>query len=438
MKTTTGSLIKRGSNYYCFWRIKGKAFCKALRDEAGQAISQKADAERAKTKLMEIVGKQNRVEALRTIQHAIDDTQTDIAELEAARNPDMTLKLAWNAFERSPRRDDCSESTLKQYGYKWGQFLKWIECEHPAKMTLRDVDSKTAEDYMASLNHGKIAPATYNFNLMALKYVFNVLKDDARLAVNPWEGVKRKIKISNTRRELTVDELKKVCQSATGELRVLLCIGVYTGLRLGDCATLRWCEVDMRRNLIRRVPNKISRKNPKTITIPIHPVLHDTLAETPGSERGEFVLPKTADIYLNGSPPIISRAIQKHFKSCGIKTTRPSTTNRAIVEVGFHSLRHTFVSICRESGAALSVVESLVGHNSVDMTRYYTHTSELAAANAIALLPAVTGDMDSPRPATRTPAQILRDVRAIAKSMTVANLKTKRAELLALLSNENQ
>src|ERR1039458_7716449 len=183
MKTTTGSLIKRGSNYYCFWRIKGKAFCKALRDEAGQAISHKADAERAKTKLMEIVGKQNRVESLRTIQHAIDDTQYDIAELEAAQNPELTIKLAWKAFERSPRRDDCSEATLKEYGYKWKRFLEWIEREHPAKMTLRDVDNKTAEDYMSSLNHGKLAPATYNFHLMTEKYIFSVLKDDARLTV---------------------------------------------------------------------------------------------------------------------------------------------------------------------------------------------------------------------------------------------------------------
>lgn len=435
MKTTTGSLIKRGNNYYCFWRIKGKAFCKALRDEAGQAISHKADAERAKTKLMEIVGKQNRVESLRTIQHAIDDTQYDIAELEAAQNPDLTLKLAWNAFERSPRRDDCSEATLREYGYKWKQFLEWIEREHPAKMTLRDVDHKTAEDYMASLNHGKLASATYNFHLMTAKYIFSVLKDDARITVNPWDGIKRKTKISSIRRELTIDELKKVCQSATGELRVLLCVGLYSGLRLGDCCTLRWCEVDLRRNQIRRIPNKIARKNPKTVTIPIHQVLRAMLAEIPDNERGEFILPKTADIYLNGSRPLVTRAIQKHFGACGIKTTKANTNGRrASVEVGFHSLRHTFVSMAREAGAALSVVESLVGHNSVDMTRYYTHTSELAATSAVALLPGVMGDAETVKPAKCMPAEILRDLQAVLKSMTAKNWKTKKADALAMLT----
>ena len=45
------------------------------------------------------------------------------------------------------------------------------------------------------------------------------------------------------------------------------------------------------------------------------------------------------------------------------------TGTRAVVEVGFHSLRHTFVSLCRAAGAPLSVVEAIVGHASPAMTR---------------------------------------------------------------------
>ena len=37
--------------------------------------------------------------------------------------------------------------------------------------------------------------------------------------------------------------------------------------------------------------------------------------------------------------------------------TGPGTGKRAVVEVGFHSLRHSFVSICRESDVPLAVVE---------------------------------------------------------------------------------
>jgi integrase len=428
-----GSLVVRGRNFYAFWRVKdstgkSKAVCKALRDENGAAITTKPEAEKAKARLMEIVAKQDQVETLRSIQHKIDDTQADIQRLEDEKHPALTLNQAWTAFAKSTERHDCSKSTLREYEHKWIAFVEWMEREHPAIKTLCDVDKATAKAYMENLNCNKLAPATFNFHLMTLKYIFSVLKDEARFTVNPWESVKRKKNHPNTRRDLTIDELKKVCQSATGELRVLLCIGLYSGLRLGDCCTLRWCETDLRRNQIRRVPNKTARKNSETITIPIHPALRAMLTEIPANERGEFILPKTADIYLNGSRPLITRAVQNHFKACGIKTTKANTNlHRAIVEVGFHSLRHTFVSMAREAGAALSVVESLVGHNSVDMTRYYSHTSELAASNAVNLLPAVTGYM-AIIPAVRSRDELLRE---IIKGMTPKNLRDKALAMLA-------
>ena len=67
------------------------------------------------------------------------------------------------------------------------------------------------------------------------------------------------------------------------------------------------------------------------------------------------------------------------------------TGRRAVVEVGFHSLRHSFVSRCRQANAPLSVVEAIVGHSSPAMTRHYTHVGELAAAVAVGALPRVMG-----------------------------------------------
>ena len=71
--------------------------------------------------------------------------------------------------------------------------------------------------------------------------------------------------------------------------------------------------------------------------------------------------------------------------------------------MGFHSLRHTFVSLCRAAGAPLSVVEAIVGHASPAVTRHYTHTGEAAARASVALLPSVFGDA-TPGPARPAPA----------------------------------
>ncbi len=184
MKTTTGSLITRGSNHFRRWRYKGKAFCWVLRDELGQPITRKAEAAKAKDRLMEIVAKQSQVESLRAIQHEIDDKQVEIAALEAAKNPPLPLVQTWAAFLKSTERNDCGKSSLRQYQCMWDTFFAWMKRKHPDKTLLRDVDSKIAQGHLESLNHGRLAPATFNNRLLTLRYIFRVLKEEARLPEN--------------------------------------------------------------------------------------------------------------------------------------------------------------------------------------------------------------------------------------------------------------
>jgi integrase len=97
------------------------------------------------------------------------------------------------------------------------------------------------------IRHGAIkrvvSPAKYNGHLNVLHHVFKTLKDpkadDTWLKYSPLEVH------TQGRHDLTVDELKMICGEAVGEMKVLFAIGIYTGLRTGDCATLKWCEVDM-------------------------------------------------------------------------------------------------------------------------------------------------------------------------------------------------
>jgi hypothetical protein len=88
--------------------------------------------------------------------------------------------------------------------------------------------------------------------------------------------------------------------------------------------------------------------------------------------------------------------------------------------------------MAREAGAALSIVESIVGHSSASMTQHYTHTSELAASSAIGLLPNVTSDTATPpKPTGRTWRELLRET---IESMTTKNVREKKAAALALLA----
>jgi integrase len=441
MKKTTGHLLKRGDNFYVNWRFKGKAFLKVLRDENGNSITTERDAIKAKDKLMAPFAAGNEADALESIAGKLGGRKAELAKWEDEQHPPLSIGQAWSEFLASPNRPDSGNSTLRQYEFQWQAFADWMKEKHADALTLRDVTKEIAEEYASSLNHGRFSPSTYNKHLNLLTLVFRVVKHKAKLTGNPWESPKRggnlqrKRMITNSRRELTIDELRKICQTATGELQTLLALGIYSGLRLGDCATLRWGEVDLPRAMIRRIPNKTARRNPKPVIVPIHPILRDMLAVTPLDQRREYVLPEMAALYIHRTD-MVTDMVQRHFKACGITLHKPGTGTggkRAVIEVGFHSLRHTFVSLCRESNAPLSVVESIVGHSSPAMTRHYTHVGELAAGRAVALLPSVMSEA-TPEPTKRGQDEILRDVQTILKNMSAKNWREKKSAALAILA----
>ena len=435
MKHRTGHLFKRGTNFYVRWTVNGKVISKALRDDAGQPITAKREAGEAQQKLMAPFAVADEAAALESIVGKLEGRKAEIAKWEDEQNPALPINQAWTAFLASTNRPDSGKETLYQYDCQWSAFVDWMKEKHPDKLTLRHVTKDIAEDYAGSLNHGRLSPSTCNKHLNLLTLIFRIVKNKAKLTANPWEDIQRKRVVTNSRRELTIDELRKICQSATGELQTLLALGVYCGLRLGDCATLRWGEVDLPRGMIRRIPNKTARRNPKPVIVPIHPILREMLSATPLDQRGEYVLPEMAALYTHSICSVTDR-IQKHLKACGIKLHKTGTGKdgkRAVVEVGFHSLRHTFVSLCRESNAPLAVVESIVGHSNPSMTRHYTHVGELAAGVAVAALPSVMGNGEEAvksAPASETVTL----ARCLVKSITGANWREKKKALLGLLT----
>jgi integrase len=441
MKHRTGHLFKRGNTFYLYWRVSGKVFSKALRDDNGNPVTTKREAEEARIKLMAPFTVADETAALESIAGKLEGRKAELAKWEDEQHPPSSIGQAWSDFLASPNRPDSGKSTLRQYEFQWQAFADWMQEKHPDILTLRDVTKELAGEYADSINHGKFSASTYNKHLNLLALVFRVLKAKAKLTFNPWESPKqggclqRKRLISSSRRELTIDELRKACEAAKGELKTMLAIGLYTGLRLGDAATLRWCEVDLKRRLIQRIPNKVARRCPRPVSIPVHPVLANLLASIPAKERGDYVLPEMNALY-NRRTDMVTDMVQNHFKACGIKCHKPGTGmdgKRAVVEIGFHSLRHSFVSMCRAANAPLSVVQSIVGHSSPLLTGHYTHTGIEAAQSAVALLADVTCDA-APEPPKRGQGEVLRDVQAIIKSMTAKNWRQKKASLLALFS----
>lgn len=304
-------------------------------------------------------------------------------------------------LEEWPRYEDSTEAArlspkMRGSRYRaWRCFSTWMKSEHPDVGDARAVTRRMAEEYMSFFGRGRSA-MTYNLCVCSLRAVFRVLLGRDAEGSNPLDFVAPKPSDSHPRRELSADEVRRVVATAAdegGEWPQLVALGVYTGMRLGDCCRLSWDSVNLAQGVIRLVPHKTRRyARGRCVTIPIHEQLMAVLAATPPPNRTGFVLPCIADKYETARWRI-SKGLDRIFDGAGIvKSVMYEGRSRRTPSATFHSLRHSFVSFAANAGVPLVVVQAMVGHASAAMTRHYYHADESALRRAVNAIPAFGSD----------------------------------------------
>src|SRR5262249_51186630 len=232
-----------------------------------------------------------------------------------------------------------------------------------------------------------------------LRSLFVALETEAGLVANPWARMtSTKKSLGGGRRNLTMEELQKVLATAEGSIRHMIIIGLFTGLRLADVVNLRVENVEFnpfppntgpRPGFLVVKPKKTERVN-KVVEVPLHSSVAALLWDLKQKQREGFLFPEQQALHAE-DPSRVTILIQALFEKCGIKTTEEvgeAHRRRAIVRVGFHSLRHTFVTLCAKAGAPLHIVQKLVGHGNPMLTSdKYLHLDQGDKQAAIDSLP---------------------------------------------------
>ena len=320
----------------------------------------------------------------------------------------LPLADVWLEYVKSPKRNELAKATMESKQNVWMQFARWMEKNYLPVRDLGGVTPDMIAEYLACLRVSLCA-STYNSRVCVLREMFHVLAAKAGIEDDPWQGVRLRPDDSHSRRELTMSELNRLLEvSRTGcvrlkengdamnrELHVLLLIGIYTGLRLGDCCLLDWSQINIAEGVIQLIPKKTRRHHQRIVTIPVHPALGQALL--PAIEQSEQsnnrtilsgpVLPLIAETYRTTRWKV-SYFLSHIFREANI-TTSVSIEGRRhrTPEATFHSLRHTFVSFAANAGVPLHIVQSIVGHESTAMTRHYYHENLAALKSAVAAIP---------------------------------------------------
>ncbi|CAN5515207.1 hypothetical protein BH18VER1_BH18VER1_01360 [soil metagenome] len=161
----------------------------------------------------------------------------------------------------------------------------------------------------------------------------------------------------------------------------------YTGARLGDCANLRWKNVD----LVSAIPTirYTPQKGGKDVVVVVHPALGDFLLTLPTPATDDaFVFPSFAGRTISPLSKAFRQLMQRaHIEQRVIRERR--TNARSVNALSFHSLRHSFASALANAGVPEESRMALTGHATRDVHQGYTHHELAALRDAVAVLPRI-------------------------------------------------
>jgi integrase/recombinase XerD len=143
--------------------------------------------------------------------------------------------------------------------------------------------------------------------------------------------------------------------------KALLATLYAAGLRILEACKLRPSDIDSKRMVI-HVMGKGNKQRQTVLSSRLLNLLRDYWRAERPSKDGWLFPGNTPDGHI--SPGTVRTIFQEIAAAAGIKK-----------KISPHTLRHCFATHLIESGVDIAVVQEMLGHNSIQTTRIYTHIS---------------------------------------------------------------
>lgn len=208
-------------------------------------------------------------------------------------------------------------------------------------------------DYLATLT----ANSTRRARRSDIQVTFKTLLLAGVIGTDPSVALPKIRATRWTPRPLTDDEVQLLFDAADEEMRDMLTVALYAGLRASEIANLRAEQMERWNG---RWALRIQGKGDVVGTIPAHPRVVQVL------------LGKRGPLWPGATANSVSHKANRLFRSVGLTG-------------GIHRCRHTFATRALEaSGQSLLVVRDLLRHASVSTTQVYTYLPDSKMFEAMA------------------------------------------------------
>ena len=304
--------------------------------------------------------------------------------------PVFTIKTWLEEWRR--RKSEVTEpATQARYKASVKAFLDWLgeRVEKPLEsLTVADIRS-----FRESLRKGGRTARTCQHYVRDIASGLRTAVREGLLTHNPASGLDPlENSDSMERKPFIGTEVSKLVKHApSADWKGIILCGLYAGLRLGDAAKLKWGAVDFDEGTLRLIPAKTKRKK-REICIPLHPELRGFLDNHPIADDPIAPLfPSLAKRSVSGKnglslgfAAIMGTAKVSRGKA---RIVEKESAGRTTHERGFHSLRHTFVTMLTNSDVGEDLRMKLAGHSDSEVHAIYSHFEVKTLAAAIEKMP---------------------------------------------------
>ena len=272
--------------------------------------------------------------------------------------------LGYLNFERNR-----SQQTIARYERSLRDFESYFKSQDET-LDWASVDADIIRGWMESLmDRGNIA-STVNTGLSALKSFYRFALSRGLVASDPARhitGPKKSKPLPQFLKESELDEL--IDRQEWGEhykdvrARTIIILLYETGIRRGELSGLDDVDVDFAARQI-----KVTGKRNKQRIIPFGDELAEALSHFIEVRNREMERHSTALFLDNHGQRMSGSQVYNEVRK---QLSRVSTLKKRSP----HVLRHTFATAMLNHDAGLESVRQLLGHESIETTEIYTHTT---------------------------------------------------------------
>ena len=265
---------------------------------------------------------------------------------------------------------NSSPQTVQTYDESLREFESYISLRDSG-LSLQAVDADLIRDWMESLMDKGNTASTINKKLSALRsfYRFSlkrklVEKDPAHGIVGPKKSKPLPQFLRESEMDHLLDRLEWDNKFKDVRARTILLLFYEAGLRRSELTGLNDVDIDFGSRQL-----KVTGKRNKQRIIPFGQELADALNQYLEARREQFGLRENSALFLS------DKGERMTGSQVYLIVHRYLTLVTSLKKRSPHVLRHTFATAMLNNGAGLESIKKLLGHESVDTTEIYAHTT---------------------------------------------------------------